>query len=61
MIVLKAELKSTGSSHMSLVCLGIDCHMIVKCFGCTAIHNKALYKCIIYSFIGVAEHNAVPC
>ncbi len=25
--------------------------MIVKCFGCTAIHNKALYKCIIHSFI----------
>ncbi len=26
-------------------------HMIVKRFGCTAIHNKALYKCIIHSFI----------
>ncbi len=25
-------------------------HMIVKCFGCTTIHNKALYKCIIHSF-----------
>ncbi len=25
--------------------------MIVKRFGCTAIHNKALYKCIIHSFI----------
>ncbi len=26
--------------------------MTVKCFGCTAIHNKALYKCIIHhSFI----------
>ncbi len=25
-------------------------HMIVKHFGCTAIHNKALYKCIIHSF-----------
>ncbi len=25
-------------------------HMIVKRFGCTAIHNKALYKCIIHSF-----------
>ncbi len=24
--------------------------MIVKRFGCTAIHNKALYKCIIHSF-----------
>ncbi len=24
--------------------------MIVKCFGCTAIHNKVLYKCIIHSF-----------
>ncbi len=24
-------------------------HMIVKCFGCTAIHNKALCKCIIHS------------
>jgi len=26
-------------------------HMIVKRFGCTTIHNKALYKCIIHSFI----------
>ncbi len=27
-------------------------HMIVKHFGCTAIHNKkALYKCFIHSFI----------
>ncbi len=26
-------------------------HMIVKCFGCTTIHNKALFKCIIHSFI----------
>ncbi len=26
-------------------------HMIVKRFGCTAIHNKALYKSIILSFI----------
>ncbi len=26
-------------------------HIIVKCFGCTAIHNKALYKCIIHSFL----------
>ncbi len=25
--------------------------MIVKHFGCTTIHNKALYKCIIHSFI----------
>ncbi len=25
--------------------------MIVKHFECTAIHNKALYKCIIHSFI----------
>ncbi len=25
-------------------------HMIVKRFGCTAIHNKALYKCFIHSF-----------
>ncbi len=25
--------------------------MIVKHFGCTAIYNKALYKCIIHSFI----------
>ncbi len=25
--------------------------MIVKRFGCTTIHNKALYKCIIHSFI----------
>ncbi len=24
-------------------------YMIVKCFGCTAIHNKALYKCIIHN------------
>ncbi len=28
--------------------------MIVKHFGCTTIHNKALYKCIIHSF----EENA---
>ncbi len=27
------------------------CTLIVKRFGCTAIHNKALYKCIIHSFI----------
>ncbi len=26
-------------------------HMIVKRFGCTTIHNKALYKCLISSFI----------
>ncbi len=26
-------------------------HMIVKRFGCTTIHNKVLYKCIIHSFI----------
>ncbi len=26
-------------------------HMIVKRFGCMAIHNKALYKCLIHSFI----------
>ncbi len=26
-------------------------HMIVKSFGCMAIHSKALYKCIIHSFI----------
>ncbi len=25
--------------------------MNVKHFGCIAIHNKALYKCIIHSFI----------
>ncbi len=24
-------------------------HMIVKCYWCTTIHNKALYKCIIHS------------
>ncbi len=23
-------------------------YMILKCFGCTTIHNKALYKCILY-------------
>ncbi len=28
-------------------------HMTVKCFGCTAIHNKVLYKCLIHSFISV--------
>ncbi len=26
-------------------------HMIVKRFGCTTIHNKPLYTCIIHSFI----------
>ncbi len=25
--------------------------MIVKCFGCMAIHNKALYKGFFHSFI----------
>ncbi len=25
--------------------------MIVKRFGCMVIHNKALYKCIIHSYI----------
>ncbi len=29
---------------------GYTPHMIVKRFGCTAIHNKALYKCIIHLF-----------
>ncbi len=24
--------------------------MVLKRFGCTTIHNKALYKCIIHSF-----------
>ncbi len=33
--------------------------MIVKRFGCTAIHNKALYKCIIHSFIIVKCCNYV--
>ncbi len=28
-----------------------DPQIIVKRFGCTAIHNKALYKCIIHTFI----------
>ncbi len=27
--------------------------MIVKRFGCTTIHNKALYKCFIHSFIHI--------
>ncbi len=31
-------------------------HIIVKRFGCTAIHNVALYKCIIHSYI----HTGVP-
>ncbi len=26
-------------------------HMIVKRFGCTTIHNKVLYECILHSFI----------
>ncbi len=30
-------------------------HMIVKRFGCTTIHNKVLYKCIIHSFIVCLE------
>ncbi len=29
---------------------GVTPYMIVKRFGCIAIHNKALYKCIIHSF-----------
>ncbi len=27
--------------------------MIVKRFGCISIHNKALYKCFIHSFIHI--------
>ncbi len=30
--------------------------MIVKRFGCTTIHNKALYKCFIHSFIHSFKH-----
>lgn len=26
-------------------------NMIVKGFGCTAVHSKALFKCLIYSFL----------
>ncbi len=44
------------SHHPSEFCtlLGVEerplpPHMIVKHFGCTAMHNKALYKCIIHS------------
>ncbi len=33
-------------------------HMIVKRFGCTAIHNKALYKCIIHSSITIYREAA---
>ncbi len=33
-------------------------HMIVKRFGCTTIHNKALYKWIIYSFIHSFIHSS---
>ncbi len=29
--------------------------MIVKCFECTTIHNKALYKCIIHSCIYIRK------
>ncbi len=29
-------------------------NMSVKRFGCTAIHNKALHKCIIPSFIQIS-------
>ncbi len=32
-------------------------HMITKRFGCTTIHNKALYKCIIHSFNRMSKHN----
>ncbi len=31
--------------------------MIIMCFGCTAIHNKALNKCIIHSFIQLRTRN----
>ncbi len=34
-------------------------NMTVKHFGCTTIHNKALYKCIIHSFIHDECHYAV--
>ncbi len=32
-------------------------HVIVKRFGCAAIHNKALYKYIIHSFIHSKKKN----
>ncbi len=35
--------------------------MIVKRFGCTAIHNKALYKCIIHSFIHSFADGTADC
>lgn len=31
--------------------------MIVKHFGCTAIHNKALYKCLVHSLIHSFKQN----
>ncbi len=36
-------------------------HMILKWFGCTAIHNKALYKYYIYSFIDNDVSMLQPC
>ncbi len=34
--------------------------MIVKHFGCTAIHNKALYKCLIHSFTRTKKKKDSP-
>ncbi len=31
-------------------------YIIVKRFGCIAMHNKALYKCFIHSFIQYVDH-----
>ncbi len=35
--------------------------MIVKRFGCTTIHNKALYKCLIHSFINLCLQQFCMC
>ncbi len=36
-------------------------HMIIKRFGCTAIHNKVLYKCIIHSLPNTVRYFSVIC
>ncbi len=37
--------------HIVLLYIPPPPRMIVKRFGCTTIHNKELYKCLIHSFI----------
>ncbi len=51
--------KLTGRCCTSVVVEEKRPHMIVKRFGCTAIHNKVLYKCLFHSFIQSFIHNDI--